>query len=125
MAQHGKSLYFHGPSLVGALGTLTGLVVGITTTVVCSSDPVGNKAVGALLISLLGSFFVYYFSLPRDTVTSRTQIEALLFAAGLSLGSTYRLNIMKPSDHANPSERVFLFVAHFRMKESALLRRQD
>jgi hypothetical protein len=92
-------------------------ILGIIFSAAYSSSPFGNTEVVLLVLVIVLTGGLYYFRSPKTMrVTSKTIIQDLLLAAGVSLGPLYRLNIMRPIDHQDDAERYFIFLCHFRMQ---------
>jgi hypothetical protein len=109
--------WFEKRAAIEAIVFLVAAVLAIITSAAYADKPLGNTEVLLLLASIVATGFIYYLRLPRAYISRKTIINDLLLIAGVSLGPTYRLNIMKPKAHHDDSQRTFGFVCHFRMKD--------
>lgn len=100
-------------------------VITIIASSIYSKEAVGNRELSLLLLAVVVSIVVYLIRSPHGTFSKRTDnnqepscldaVKDILLMAGIALGSGYRLNIMKPTKHADVTRQYFVFICQIGM----------
>lgn len=102
---------------VEAICTLLLGLLALTVEAFYSGQSLGNREVVLLVLTILASCGIYYVRRPGFHLGSKQAIEDLLSVAGIALGPSYRLNVMRLKHHRDEAERTFGFVCHFNMQD--------
>lgn len=92
-------------------------ILALVTAALYSGKSIGNREALLLVLTFVASGIVYYIRLPVSSIGRKQPIDDLLSLAGVTLGPTYRLNIMRLRHHRDEAQRTFGFVSHFNMQD--------